>query len=180
MEFHGTGDSMHRMLATSNGNMGFAIGGGQLSLFIVELAGLDIAETLGIALGKDKPTDIRCIAGDFSIEQGRVISRALVADTKDTIFRGDGNIDLGREVMNMRLHAKPKDFSPATLRSKLRLTGTFKNPSFGPDAKNIILKGGAAAVLGVFLTPVASILALIDPGGGKDANCEALFAQAAK
>ncbi|MBY0511508.1 MAG: AsmA family protein [Rhodospirillaceae bacterium] len=180
LEFRGTGDSMHRILATSDGNIGFAVGGGQLSLFIVELMGLDIAEVLGISLGKDKPTEIRCIAGDFALEQGKMTARTMVADTKDTIFRGSGSIDLGREVMDMRLHAKPKDFSPATLRSKLLLTGTFADPSFGPDMKNIILKGGAAAILGVFLTPVAGLLALIDAGGGKDANCEALFAEAAK
>lgn len=180
LEFRGTGDSMHRILSTSDGNVGFAVGGGQLSLFIVELMGIDIAEMLGIALGKDKPTDIRCIAGDFALEQGKMTARTMVADTKDTIFRGNGSIDLGREVMDMRLHAKPKDFSPATLRSKLLLKGTFANPSFGPDPKNIILQAGAAVVLGVFLTPIASLLALIDAGGGKDANCEALFAEAAK
>ncbi len=144
--------------------MGLAVGGGQISLFVVELMGIDVAELLGILLSKDKPTDIR----------------RMVADTNDTIFRGSGIIDLGREVLYMRVHAKPKDVSPITLRSKLLLTGTFAHPSFGPDPKNIFLKGGIAGALGALLTPLASLIALIDTGGGKDANCEALIASAEK
>ena len=179
-EFKGTGDSMHRILASSDGNVGLAVGGGQLSLFLVELMGVDLAEVLGIMLTKDKPTEIRCIVGDFALEKGKMTARTMVADTKDTIFTGNGSIDLRREIMDMRVHAKPKDISPVTLRSKLLLTGTFANPSFGPDPAALVLKGGAAAVLGVLLTPIASLLMLIDAGGGKDANCVALFEKAAK
>ena len=175
IELHGTGNSMHRILASSNGDVGLAVGGGQISLFVVELMGIDLAETLGILLTKDKPTQIRCMVADFGIEKGRMTARRVVADTNDTIFTGTGNIDLGGEVLDMRVRAKPKDISPISLRSKLLLTGTFANPSFGPDAKAMILKGGLAAALGVILTPVASLIALIDRGGGKDADCAALI-----
>ncbi len=179
-EFKGTGDSMHRILANADGNVGLAVGGGQLSLFLVELMGVDLAETLGIMLTKDKPTEIRCIVGDFALEKGKMTARTMVADTRDTIFTGSGSIDLGREILDMRVHAKPKDISPLTLRSKLLLTGTFANPPFGPDPAALVLKGGAAAALGVLLTPIASLLMLIDAGGGKDANCAALFEKAQK
>jgi uncharacterized protein involved in outer membrane biogenesis len=179
-EFQGTGDSMHRILASSNGQVGLAVGGGELSLFLVELMGVDIAELLGIIITKDKPTAIRCIVGDFALENGKMTARTMVADTDDTIFRGNGSIDLGREVMEMRIHAKPKDFSPATLRSKLLLAGTFAHPTLGPDKKAMMLQGGIAAVLGVTLTPLASLIALIDFGGGKDANCAALMKEAEK
>jgi len=179
-EFKGTGESMHRILASSNGNVGLAVGGGQLSLFLVELMGIDLAETVGILLTKDKPADIRCIVGDFALENGKMTARTAVADTTDTIFTGSGSIDLGREIMDMRVHAKPKDMSPVTLRSKLLLTGTFADPYFGPDPKALVLRGGAAAVLGVLLTPIASLILLIDPGGGKDANCAALIEKAEK
>ena len=177
---HGTGNSMHNILATADGDVGLAMGGGELSLFIVELAGIDIAETLGILLSKDKPTPIRCMVADYGIEKGRMETRTMVLDTKDTRFNGSGTIDLGREVFDMRIHAKPKGATPVALRSKLLLTGTFAHPSFGPDTKNIILRGGAAAALGVFLTPLASLIALIDLGGGKDADCAALIGSLAK
>ena len=172
---HGTGNSMHNIFASSDGEVGLAMGGGELSLFLVELAGIDIAETLGILLSKDKPTPIRCMVADYGITDGKMETRTMVFDTKDTRFNGSGTIDLGREVFDMRIHAKPKDTTPVALRSKLLLTGTFAHPSFGPDTKNMILRGGAAAALGVFLTPLASLIALIDFGGGKDADCAALI-----
>ncbi len=179
-EFDGTGDSMHRILATSDGNVGLAVGGGQVSLFLVELMGIDIAESLGIMVTKDKPTAIRCIVGDFALEKGKMTARAMVADTADTNFSGSGSIDLGREVFDMRVHAHPKDMSPATLRSPLVLTGTFSHPHFGPDIKALALRSGIAVALGVVLTPLASLLVLVDPGGGKDADCATLFEKAAK
>ncbi len=175
IELQGTGNSMHKILASSNGDVGLAVGGGQVSLFVVELMGIDLAETLGILLSKDKPTQIRCMVADFGIEKGLMTGRRVVADTNDTIFNGAGTIDLGGEIFDMRVRAKPKDISPVSLRSKLLLTGSFSNPSFGPDAKNMILKGGLAAALGAILTPVASLIALIDTGGGKDADCAALI-----
>jgi len=176
----GTGNSLHAILANSDGELGLAVGGGELSLFLVELMGVDLAEALGIILTKDKPTPIRCIVADFGIEKGKMTARTAVADTRDTVFNGSGTIDLGREIMDMRIHAKPKDVSPVTLRSKLLVRGTFANPSFGPDTGNMILRGGAAAALGVLLTPLGSLLALIDVGGGKDANCAALFKELEK
>lgn len=180
IELHGTGNSLHKIFASSKGDVGLAVGGGQISLFVVELMGVDLAETLGILLTKDKPTQIRCMVADFGIDKGLMTARSVVADTNDTIFTGTGTIDLGGEVFDMRVHAKPKDFSPVSLRSKLLLKGTFANPSFGPDTKNMILKGGIAAALGVFLTPVASLIALIDRGGGKDANCGELIKEIGK
>lgn len=83
-------------------------------------------------------------------------ARRVVADTNDTIFNGTGNIDLGGEVFDMRVHAKTKGFSPVSLRSELLLTGTFANRRFGPDPKKIILKGGLAVALGAILKPVAA------------------------
>jgi uncharacterized protein involved in outer membrane biogenesis len=176
----GHGNSLHAILANSDGDVGLAVGGGELSLFLVELMGVDLAEALGIILTKDRPTPIRCIVADFGIEKGKMTARTAVADTRDTVFNGTGSIDLGREIMDMRIHAKPKDVSPVTLRSKLLVQGTFANPALGPDTGNMILRGGAAAALGVVLTPFASLLALIDVGGGKDANCTALFKELEK
>lgn len=59
IELYGTGNSLHKILASSNGDVGLAVGGGQISLFVVELMGIDLAEILGILLTKDKPTQIR-------------------------------------------------------------------------------------------------------------------------
>jgi hypothetical protein len=40
-----------------------------------------------------------------------------------------------------------------------------------------LLQAGTGTVLGALLTPVAAILAFVDPGRAKDANCPDLLAQ---
>ncbi|MGE3332817.1 MAG: AsmA family protein [Rhodospirillaceae bacterium] len=174
-EMHGTGNSAHRVAASSDGGVGLIAGGGQLSLLFVEFAGLDLAESLGLLIGKDKPVDIRCGVADFKIKQGVMTTDTFVVDTTDTIFRGEGAVDLGRELMDMKIRPKPKDISLVTLRAPILVKGTFAQPHVGPDMSKVIAKGGLATALGVLLTPLASLLATLDIGGGKDANCSQLF-----
>ncbi len=174
-ELQGAGNSAHRFAASSNGSVGLIAGGGQLSLLLVEFAGLDLAESLGLLLGKDRPVQIRCGVADFKIKQGVMTTDAFVVDTADTVFRGEGAVDLGRELMDMKIRPKPKDVSLVTLRSPILVSGTFAQPRIGPDMSKVVAKGGLATALGVLLTPLASLLATIDLGGGKDADCMALF-----
>lgn len=174
-ELRGTGNSAHQVAASSDGGVGLIAGGGQLSLLLVEFAGLDLAESLGLLIGKDRPIEIRCGVADFKIKQGVMTTDAFVIDTTDTIFRGEGAIDLGRELMDMKIRPKPKDISLVTLRSPILVRGTFAQPHVGPDMGKVIAKGGLATALGVLLTPLASLLVTLDLGGGKDANCSALF-----
>lgn len=179
-ELHGSGNSAHRFVASSDGGVGLIAGGGQLSLLFVEFAGLDLAESLGLIIGKDRPVEIRCGVADFKIKQGVMTTDAFVIDTEDTIFRGEGAVDLGRELMDMKIRPKPKDVSLVTLRSPILVAGTFAQPKIGPDMSKVIAKGGLATALGVLLTPLASLLATLDLGGGKDANCAALFQEVAR
>ena len=46
------------------------------------------------------------------------------------------------------------------------------------DLRGLGLMAGGALALGVLLTPVAAMLAFVDPGLAKDADCTALLAQA--
>ena len=61
------------------------------------------------------------------------------------------------------------------LLSPILARGTFALPAIGPDVGKAAVKAGLATALGVLLTPLASLLVTLDLGGGKDANCSALF-----
>ena len=177
IELHGVGDSTHKFLAGANGNAGFIAQGGSLSLLMVELLDLDIAEGAKRLLFGDAPTPLRCAAIGFEATKGVLEAKTLVIDTKDTQFQGKGSVDMGREIFDITIDPNPKDFSPASLRTNFLVKGTFAKPSVGLDAKSIATRGGVAVVLGILLTPLASLLPLIELGGGKDADCNALFAQ---
>lgn len=176
IELHGEGDSLHRILATSNGTVGLIAQGGQISELMVQLMGLRLPKALGLLLSGDKPVGIRCMAADFSIEHGLMEAKAFVVDTEPSIITGDGTVDLATEVMKIRLHPKPKSVGIGSLRVPFNLAGTFAEPAIGPDAGALALRGGAAAVLGILLTPLGALLGTIDTGGGKDADCNALVA----
>jgi uncharacterized protein involved in outer membrane biogenesis len=177
VELHGEGNSMHRILATSNGTVGLIAQGGRVSELMVQLIGLNIAKTVGLLISGDKPVAIRCLATDFAVEKGLMTARAVVFDTEPSIITGDGTVDLATEVMKMKLHPKPKSAGVGSLRVPFHLSGTFSDPSIGPDVGALTLRGGAAVVLGVLLTPLGSLLGTLEGGGGKDADCNALLAQ---
>jgi len=56
--------------------------------------------------------------------------------------------------------------------------GDLRHPSFKVDAKKPAAQAAGAVVLGTLLTPVAALLAFVDPGLAKDANCAGLLAEA--
>lgn len=171
----GNGQSLHELLATANGDLGIGMEGGQLSNLIVEVIGLDAAEGLGLLFSGDKVVPIHCIVADFGVMDGQMQSRNVVVDTQDTNIEAKATIDLGTEEMDITIIPHPKDMSLASLRTPLRIGGTFKEPALGIDPSYLIAKGGAAAALSVVLTPIAGVLALIEPGMGEDSNCVQLL-----
>ena len=170
IDLSGNGNSVSRMLATSDGDVGIAMGSGRISNLLLEYAGLDIQESLKFLIGGDKTIPIRCGFGDFAVKQGLMTSRKLVFDTTDTVIIGEGTISLRDERLDMRLKPMPKDHSLLSLRSPLVLGGTFKDPSFRPDVKVVTLRGIAAVVLAT-LAPPAALVPLFETGPGKNANC---------
>lgn len=172
----GKGASLHDMLASSNGTVGLGMEGGTLSNLLIELMGLDIAQSLGFFLTGDKPVNIRCIIGNFGVENGLMTAKDFVIDTEDTNVTGEGTLQLGSEALNLRFKAEPKDSTPLSLRTPLRVEGTLKKPNVIIEKTNLAARGGAAIALAVAV-PVAAILAFIEPGLGEDSNCAQLLHQ---
>ena len=166
----GSGNSIAKMLATSDGDIAIGMGRGQISNLLMEWAGLDIAEALKLLITKDRLVPVRCAFGDFTVRDGIMTTRALAFDTTDTIIIGDGTISLRDETLDLRLRPRPKDRSIFSLRSPLLVGGTFKDPSFRPDLKRVGLRGAIALTLASIAPPLA-LLATIELGPGEDSSC---------
>jgi uncharacterized protein involved in outer membrane biogenesis len=173
------GNSIARMAATADGEAGALMGRGRISNLLMEFAGIDVQESIKFMLGKDKTIPIRCAYADFKVDHGYADARALAFDTTDTVIHGTGTIDLREERLDLRFKPLPKDVSFFSFRAPLYVSGTFKDPSFHPDAKVITLRG-AAAVLLAHIAPPAALLATFEPGPGKDTDCGSGMALAAK
>jgi uncharacterized protein involved in outer membrane biogenesis len=166
----GRGNSVARMLATSNGEVAARMGQGRISNLLMEKAGIDIQETIKFLLGKDRSIPVRCAFGDFDVKAGVMNSRALAFDTTDTVILGDGTVSLRDERLDLRLKPLPKDHSFLTLRAPLMLTGSFQDPEIHPDAARLTLRAVAAALL-ASITPPAALIATYETGPGKDVSC---------
>lgn len=164
------GNSIAHMLGSANGDIGLIMGSGRISNLLLELAGLDVAESLKYLLDKGKQVPLRCAYAAFKVEDGVMMARALAFDTTDTVLHGQGKLNLRDEAIDLRLIPQPKDVSPVSLRGPLHIGGTFKDPSFAPEPAPLALRGAAAAAL-YALAPPAALLALIETGPGKDVDC---------
>jgi uncharacterized protein involved in outer membrane biogenesis len=172
----GTGLSTHAILSTATGDAFIVMSGGQISALLVELAGLDVFEALGMLAEGDKPIPIRCVVADLKAENGRFSTDTLVFDTSDTKILGRGSVDMRKEDVDLLLLPEPKDFSPLTFRQPLRMTGNFKDLSVFPDPLKTDQRGVVAKLVNGVLTAVLGLLPPIDAGVGQDdANCHALI-----
>lgn len=177
IRLQGKGKTLADMLAASDGRITLVMTGGRVSLAAVEAADLDIAELVPLLMGEDRTTELRCAAGDFAVNKGKLNSRVFVVDTGDTKFNGDANINLKNENLDIRIDAKPKDGSVLSLQSDILVGGTFKNPDVGIDPASAGLRGGAAAGLAL-LAPIAAILPFVEFGNAHGVDCDKLMQKA--
>ncbi|KFL36701.1 AsmA family protein [Arenimonas donghaensis] len=170
VQLRGRGESVSGVLATADGEAGLAMGRGRISNYMMELVGLDFAEMLKFKLGEDQEVPVHCGYADFAVEDGVMTARALGFDTSDTLVLGEGQVHLGDEQLDLVLRPRPKDFSPFTLRSPLKVGGTLADPSVRPQGGPLLLRGAAAAAL-YAMAPPAALLALVETGPGGESAC---------
>jgi uncharacterized protein involved in outer membrane biogenesis len=173
----GRGQSLGELLGSSNGNVTFAIDGGSVSLLLVELLGLDVAEALQLLGTRNRQVTLRCAIGDLVVKDGIATPQAFVIDTTDTVVNVTGSIDLEHETIDLVFRPEPKDPSIFALRSPIHLQGPLRSPKVRPEAGPIVARVAAAALLGA-LNPVLALLPFIETGPGKDSDCGRLIAGA--
>jgi hypothetical protein len=169
-EFKGRGNSVKALLGSANGHLGLAMEGGQIGLMLLELVGLDAAESIGILMTGNKPVALRCFIADFEFIDGIMGSKTFVIDTEDTNIAGEGAVNFKTERIDFRIVPYPKDFSPFSGRSPIAISGPLNDIKVRPEAAPLAARVGLAAVLAI-LTPVAAPLAFLDAGLGKDSDC---------
>lgn len=175
-KLHGQGNSPAQMLGTMDGDAQAWVQDGAVSHLVVEAIGLDIAQALGVVVVGDNLMPMRCAVVRVKSKQGALTPEVGVVDTEDSTILVSGSLSLADESLNLVMSAKPKDISPLTLRSPLKVEGTFANPKFRLEAKPLGTKVISAVALG-FINPLASIIPLIDLGDKTDGGCQQALAQ---
>ena len=173
----GNGNSVGRMLATSNGKLGLVVAGGEISKLMMERAGLHLWEILEIKVSGDKLVKLRCGVAEFAVKDGTMQANALVFDTEVTTILGTGTVDLKDETLDLTLNQKTKFTSPLALRSPIHVRGSFARPDVQVDSAALAARGLGAIALGL-INPLLALIPLIDAGPGADSDCGQLVRDA--
>jgi AsmA family protein len=170
LDVRGSGKSTGEILSTLNGNVDLTLRDGTLSHLATEAVGLDLAQGLGVIVRGDRPLPLRCARLQASARNGIVRTDRGVIDNADTTVRVAGELNLKDESLALVATARPKDFSPLSLRTPITVRGTLAKPVIGVDGGKLAGKVGAAAALGVALGPFAALIPLLDFGNKSEGD----------
>ena len=174
----GTGKSVHDVASHARGTFTAVVPAGGMRHSLAEWTGVDVLSALSLNLSGDTSnTNLRCAVASFDAQDGVMTSRQFVIDTDPVRVDASGSVNLRDETIDLRLQGKPKHFQFMRLRAPITVKGPWQHPSLGVEAGAAAAQGGIALALGV-INPFAAILAFVDPGLAKDANCAPLLAAA--
>ncbi|MDM0032231.1 AsmA family protein [Variovorax sp. J22P271] len=133
LRLKGTGNSIADAAAKADGRIAATVVNGRISNLLDAASGLNGGKVLALLAGGDKDIVIRCGGVNFDVAKGRGKSTLFVVDTEQTQVLGSGSFDLEHERFDMTVAPKPKEFGLLSLRTPVRLHGSFKQPAFGRE-----------------------------------------------
>lgn len=172
----GSGRSTAQVLGSLEGQTHAWVRAGRLSQLAVEAAGIDIAESLGLLISGDRSLPMRCAVAQLSVRGGRARPDLAVIDTTDTTLLASGELSFADESLALVLTAHPHDFTPVSLRSPVRVSGSFAAPVVRLDKRSMGLRLAGAVALST-VSPLAALLPLFDFGEEDQRVCREAMAQ---
>jgi uncharacterized protein involved in outer membrane biogenesis len=169
----GKGNSIADIAAKSEGRVTANLSQGQISNLVDAAAGLNGGKIIHLLVGGDKDIPVRCGAANFDVHAGQGRSTVFVVDTEQTRIDATGGFDLDNERFDITIAPQPKHPGILSLRTPVRLYGSFRHPDYELDKKNLALRAGGAVALGV-VAPLAALIPLIETGPGSDVDCARL------
>jgi uncharacterized protein involved in outer membrane biogenesis len=155
-----------------------AIPGGGMRRSLAAWLGVNLLDAIGLSLSGDRSnTSLRCAVANFDAKNGILTAQQFVLDTDPVRIDGKGHVDLHDESLDLTLQGHPKSFQIFRMKVPVEISGRLASPAITIDPKPALVQGGIGAALGLAV-PFAAILAFIDPGLAKDANCGALLSEA--
>ncbi|MBO9649960.1 MAG: AsmA family protein [Variovorax sp.] len=170
LRLSGVGNSVADAAAKSNGRIATTVVNGRVSNLLDAASGLNMGKVMTLLVGGDKDIGINCGGAVFDVKNGRGQSSLFVIDTEQTQVLGGGWFDFGDERFDLVVTPKPKHVGLFSLRTPVRLYGSFSRPDYELKKGPLIARGAAVAALSA-VGPLASLLPLIETGPGQETNC---------
>jgi len=168
---NGRGDSVHRLVANLDGEIGAVMGEGFLTKYL-DLISFNLSRKVVNFWGGAKDIDqIKCAVVQFDIKSGVAASRAFVFDTRAGVLTGEGEINLGTEKVDFLLVPKPKHPGLIEFSTKLRVRGTILNAKVSP-AKLALVETGVRALGSLVTGPLRLLTPFVHLGAHEKHPCE--------
>jgi uncharacterized protein involved in outer membrane biogenesis len=170
IKLKGTGNSIADAAAKANGEISAAVANGRISNLIDAASGLNGGKVLALLAGGDKSIAVNCGGLAFDIRNGQGTASLFVVDTEQTQILGTGGFNLANETFDMRIEPKPKRPGILSLRTPVRVFGSFKSPDYSLEKGPLLARAGGAIALAI-VAPITAVLPLIETGPGENTNC---------
>ena len=171
IDLRGAGNSIADMAAKSDGKLSAVVADGRISNLLDALSGLHGGKALQVLMRGDQDIAVRCGGVAFDVKAGKGTASVFMVDTEQTQITGVGGFDFDQERLNMKIEPKPKKPGILSMRTPLRVSGSFRNPEIALEKGPLALRGGAALALAL-INPLAALIPLIETGPGVDTDCK--------
>ncbi len=180
VELTGRGDSVRQSLATSDGRIAIILPRGSFWTRNVQLSELDIGTFVQKMFERKlkEPVQINCGLIGFTVRNGIAAADPILIDTTKNVMIARGGFSFRNEAIDMAFRADSKKFSIFAGQSPVALDGYFAKPGFDPISPELLGRAGVGLGLAVLASPVAGVLAFVDVGDAKSAQCGPVLAGA--
>lgn len=180
VQLNGTGDSVRESLANSDGRIAFIMPAGTFWTRNVQLSELDIGTFITKMWEKKlkEPVQINCGLIAFTVRNGIAAADPILIDTKKNVVAGRGGFSFRTESLDLAIEADAKTFSLFSGQSPVGVDGYFAAPRIDPISGELLARAGAGIGLGALVSPLAAVIAFVDPGDAESTNCGPVLAGA--
>lgn len=164
LELTGRGRSLRALLASAEGELTAALGGGRLRAAALDRIAGGVREAVRAlaAQGGDGWIELRCGAFDLPIRAGVVELRVAVLETARARLSGEGRLDLGSERLDVTLLPRSRG-ATLSVAVPVRVRGTLAAPEIALDQREAGRRA-ALGLLGALVFPPAALAAFADLG----------------
>jgi len=180
IQMTGSGNSVRDSLASSNGRIAVILPKGSFWTRNIQLSELDIGTFIQKMFEKKlkEPVQINCGLIGFSVRNGIAAADPILIDTDKNVMLGRGGFSFKNESIDLAFRADSKKFSLFAGQSPVGIGGYFARPSIDVISPELIGRAGAGLGLGIVASPFAAVIAFVDVGDAKAADCGPVLAGA--
>jgi uncharacterized protein involved in outer membrane biogenesis len=173
VQLTGTGNSVHDSLANSSGRIAVILPKGAFWTRNIQLAELDIGTFIQKMFEQKlkEPVQINCGLIGFTVRNGIAAADPILIDTQKSVMLGRGGFSFKNESVDLAFRADAKKFSIFSGQSPVGLNGYFARPGIDVISADLLTRAGAGLGLGLIASPLAAVIAFVDVGDAKAADC---------